>query len=183
MDKKSSDNVKIRCSDILRLWSRGGDSGAPVFKLRGLTTGIEVFLVGIMWGGPVGDYSTTYISALDQIRKDLGQFHTYPRSPPQITSIEGPRNPPLPIFRKCRWYAHVAWEGTGPVEYEWSGVISGTGNPLISRPPRGSGWLTVEVTDLLDQSDRDSIYITAGGPRDNEHCWITLFPDSTQQRR
>ncbi|HEX2210803.1 MAG TPA: hypothetical protein VHG93_24180 [Longimicrobium sp.] len=59
----------LRCQDISRVWSQGGDSGAPVYVWL---SGNQVQLHGIMWGGPGSDYTTTYSSRLSGIEADLG---------------------------------------------------------------------------------------------------------------
>ncbi len=97
------------------------------------------------------------MSSLDQIERDLGELVVADWGGPWVNSIEGPRYPPLRVA--CTWLAH-AGGGAGPLEYEWSGALSGTGNPI--RGMAGSGWLKVKVTDLRGQSARDSIRIYAG---------------------
>ena len=59
----------LRCQDISRVWSEGGDSGAPVYVWIGDN---DVQLHGVMWGGPGSDYTTTYSSRLSGIEADLG---------------------------------------------------------------------------------------------------------------
>lgn len=59
----------LRCQDISRVWSEGGDSGSPVYVW---TANNDVQLHGVMWGGPGTDYSTTYSSRLAGIEADLG---------------------------------------------------------------------------------------------------------------
>lgn len=57
------------CQDESRIWSTFGDSGSPVFVTIG---GNNVQLRGVMWGGPKGDFTTTYSSPLSGIEADLG---------------------------------------------------------------------------------------------------------------
>lgn len=64
----------LRCQDISRVWSEGGDSGSPVYVYLGGSGSAEndVRLHGVMWGGPGSDYTTTYSSRLAGIEADLG---------------------------------------------------------------------------------------------------------------
>ena len=59
----------LRCQDVSRVWSEGGDSGSPVYVWL---SDNDVQLHGVMWGGPGSDYSTTYSSRLAGIEADLG---------------------------------------------------------------------------------------------------------------
>jgi hypothetical protein len=67
----------LRCQDISKVWSQGGDSGSPVFVYVGGTGTAEndVRLHGVMWGGPGSDYTTTYSSRLAGIEADLGALN------------------------------------------------------------------------------------------------------------
>ncbi|MET0396831.1 MAG: hypothetical protein ABW277_08420 [Longimicrobiaceae bacterium] len=59
----------LRCQDISKVWSEGGDSGSPVYVW---VANNDVQLHGVMWGGPGTDYTTTYSSRLAGIEADLG---------------------------------------------------------------------------------------------------------------
>jgi hypothetical protein len=64
----------LRCQDISKVWSQGGDSGSPVYVYIGGsgTAENDVRLHGVMWGGPGSDFTTTYSSRLSGIEQDLG---------------------------------------------------------------------------------------------------------------
>lgn len=68
----------LRCQDISKVWSEGGDSGSPVFVYIGGAGAAEndVQLHGVMWGGPGTDYTTTYSSRLVGIEADLGALNS-----------------------------------------------------------------------------------------------------------
>lgn len=68
----------LRCQDISKVWSEGGDSGSPVYVYVGGAGAAEndVRLHGVMWGGPGSDYTTTYSSRLSGIEADLGALNT-----------------------------------------------------------------------------------------------------------
>jgi hypothetical protein len=68
---------ELRCQDISKVWSQGGDSGSPVFVYVGGAGAAEndVRLHGVMWGGPGADYTTTYSSRLAGIEADLGTLN------------------------------------------------------------------------------------------------------------
>jgi hypothetical protein len=59
----------LRCQDISKVYSAGGDSGSPMYVWIGNN---QVELQGILWGGPGSDYTTTYSSRLAGIEYDLG---------------------------------------------------------------------------------------------------------------
>jgi hypothetical protein len=65
---------ELRCQDISKVWSEGGDSGSPMYVALVGTGDAEndVQLYGILWGGPNGDWNTTYSSRLSGIEQDLG---------------------------------------------------------------------------------------------------------------
>ena len=62
------------CQDVSKVWSQGGDSGAPMYVYLGGAGAAEndVHLYGILWGGPAGDATTSYSSRLSGIETDLG---------------------------------------------------------------------------------------------------------------
>ena len=62
----SGSRVHQICQTFVDADVAGGDSGSPVFKI---TSGDNVELVGILWGGGTGYY---VMSPLSQIRKELG---------------------------------------------------------------------------------------------------------------
>ena len=52
LSQSGSPAYYILCSDDSKLWSDGGDSGAPIFKWYG-SPDTTVYWAGILWGGPV----------------------------------------------------------------------------------------------------------------------------------
>jgi hypothetical protein len=67
----------LRCQDISKVWSEGGDSGSPVYVWL---SNNDVQLHGVMWGGPGSDFTTTYSSRLGGIEADLGALDNLCRS-------------------------------------------------------------------------------------------------------
>jgi hypothetical protein len=63
----------LRCQDVSKVWSEGGDSGSPVYVWL---SNNDVQLHGVMWGGPGTDYTTTYSSRLAGIEADLGALNS-----------------------------------------------------------------------------------------------------------
>jgi hypothetical protein len=57
------------CQDESTVYSEQGDSGSPMYVWQGDGT---VHLQGILWGGPPGDWNTTYSSRLGGIEADFG---------------------------------------------------------------------------------------------------------------
>ena len=64
----------LRCQDVSKVWSEGGDSGSPMYVQVGGAgdPANDVQLYGILWGGPSTDWTTTYSSRLSGIEADLG---------------------------------------------------------------------------------------------------------------
>ncbi|HEX7241961.1 MAG TPA: hypothetical protein VF263_16885 [Longimicrobiaceae bacterium] len=65
---------QLRCQDVSRAWSEGGDSGSPMYVSLGGAgdAANDVQLYGVLWGGPSTDWTTTYSSRLSGIEQDLG---------------------------------------------------------------------------------------------------------------
>ena len=79
-------------------------------------------------------------------------------------SIAGPSE--VPAGEYCTWYANVT--GGGPqYQYQWSGVLSGTG-PEVSGTLYSSGTLNLTVTDDVGQQDGDQLYITVTSGEEEE---------------
>lgn len=183
VDGREKHGYWIYCSHKLKLHASGNDSGAPVFMIDEFSRdSSDVNLVGIVWGRNRED-TTIYISGMDQIRKDfrdLGDFLTYfhrDSLPPSINDIDGPRNPPKedpPAFFECKWFADVKSEGMHPPTYEWSGVLSGTGDTLWAKTPDTAGWLFVKLTDAAGQTAEDSAFIVPVDDNDDEEDCIKV---------
>ena len=58
----------------------------------------------------------------------------------------------------CTWYADVR-AGRGPFQYLWSGVLSGSTSGVSGRV-MGSGWLNLEVRDVLGGYSSRSLYVS-----------------------
>lgn len=71
-------NSNVDCQYESDLWSEGGDSGSPIWRsYDGVDPGPPdspegVELVGILWGGPVGQSTVTWFSVYDLVERDLG---------------------------------------------------------------------------------------------------------------
>jgi hypothetical protein len=67
---------QLVCQYIGSIWSEGGDSGSPIFYVDvsgpNPGSGSNINFSGILWGGPVGDFTTTYWSTAAGIRQDFG---------------------------------------------------------------------------------------------------------------
>ena len=66
----SGSNVTQLCQNVVSATVGSGDSGSPVFRI---TSGDNVTLVGILWGGS-GSNLFIY-SPLDQVKADVGSFN------------------------------------------------------------------------------------------------------------
>jgi hypothetical protein len=62
---------KLRCQDVSNVYSEGGDSGSPMYVWLGND---QIEMYGLLWGGPAGDWNTTYSSRLGGIEADLGSL-------------------------------------------------------------------------------------------------------------
>ena len=58
----------FNCQWISKTWSEPGDSGSPMFTEP---AGADVGLAGLLWGGPIGDWTTTYYSPMSGIATDF----------------------------------------------------------------------------------------------------------------
>ena len=140
----------INCNDVID-YSRGpGDSGSPVFAYNDGTAQLR----GIHWGYIPAPWNDGVMSDLVQIGQDLGSMWILDPGPPSVY-ISGPSE--VPPETACRWDANTT--GMTPLRYLWSGVLHGTAS-YVHDIVWESGWLKVEVTDPLDRSAQDSIYVT-----------------------
>ena len=157
------DGVTRLCSDLTELNTKPGDSGAPVFSW--ISGDSAATLVGINFASKhkrlkkcalfCKKFVGAYFSNLGQVQKDLGEFWAYDPGPPRIYQIRGPSN--IKPATPCSW-AGLVNGGLKP-SYEWSGVLTGGGNPVRGTVSE-SGYLKLTVRDLFARSDRDSIHIT-----------------------
>ena len=156
-DLKSDTDGKWRlCSDVVDFYSDGGDSGAPVFLYNGDDPAEgEAVLKGIVWG--YGNTGST-VSNLGQIRKDLGGLWVYDAGPPIIQQLYGPTV--VPPNHMCVWISET-W-GMYPFHHYWSGVIERftEESPNLLGVVEETGWLKLEVLDILDRSAKDSLHVT-----------------------
>ena len=71
--------AQLVCQYVGSIWSQGGDSGSPILRtnISGPDPGTvgNVNFSGILWGGPQGDFTTTYWSPASGIRHDFGSVH------------------------------------------------------------------------------------------------------------
>lgn len=70
---KAGQEVWILCNDVSSVWSKGGDSGSPMFR----PSGQNVQLLGILWGGPPGNFNETWHSPCANIAQDLPFYQAY----------------------------------------------------------------------------------------------------------
>jgi hypothetical protein len=118
---------------VASLYSKPGDSGSPIFSAGGpfsffIPTPIwpdSAAFHGILWGGPVGDFTTSYYSALTGVETDLGySFDVVAPSappptvdPPTWVSIDfGPDQ--VKPNEVCTWFGS-AGGGDPPYTLKW----------------------------------------------------------------
>lgn len=142
------------CSGVGHIGVYGGDSGAPVFRYK--RSDLTVELKGIVWVGEEGG-TNTYFSNYERIERDLGGMWVYDPGPPVIRYITGP--PWVPRGWECGW--NSSSDGMYPFHHYWSGVLTGfTGERHgILGSPEESGWLKLEVVDILGRRVQDSVYV------------------------
>jgi hypothetical protein len=68
-DDDTDTGLTLLCQHQARLFSDSGDSGSPVFELL---SGNRAVLLGVLWGGPKDDLTTTFYSALPDVEAELG---------------------------------------------------------------------------------------------------------------
>lgn len=69
----------LRCQTVSTVWSEHGDSGSPMFRDSANSgqpsSSNAATLLGVLWGGPGGDWNTTWHSPLANIENDLGSLY------------------------------------------------------------------------------------------------------------
>lgn len=63
----------FNCQWVSKTWSEPGDSGSPMFTEP---TGSDVGLAGVLWGGPPGDWTTTWYSPMAGVASDFWSLGT-----------------------------------------------------------------------------------------------------------
>ncbi|MDE2872603.1 MAG: hypothetical protein OXQ94_13065 [Gemmatimonadota bacterium] len=172
VDWFSTGGMVIKCSDVVDYSNDPGDSGSPVFEYdddRGTAQ-----LRGIHWGWIAFPWHDGVMSDLGQIVDDLGAMWVLDPGPPSIY-IDGPTE--VPEETECRWESDA--RGMYPFTYVWSGVLVG-GDSYVTGIVWESGWLKVEVTDLLDRTAQDSIFVTV--IEDDGDGQQPVMPEGCDQR-
>lgn len=111
----------LPCQWEALVWSEGGDSGSPMFK-QSASNGNHVALWGILWGGPAGDWTTTWYSPISGVNNDLGSLAIAcdPAAsecyPPVYAAINGPST--IKRAGTYTWSA-MANHGDGTYTYRW----------------------------------------------------------------
>ena len=170
-DKTSIAGWRILCAWTADYDSDGGDSGAPVVWVDPADETFKV-AAGVHSGG---NSSLAVFSATSQWKYEIEQDYggTYCEAswcgPDPRASISGPSIVPN-TWQQCSWGAS-ATRGIPPYTFSWSGVASGTGSNLFASVS-GAGWLTVEVTDAIDNTDTASLYITIDSEAEPEECQL-----------
>jgi hypothetical protein len=118
----------LPCQWVALVWSEHGDSGSPMFQQNGPHEPLagEVGLWGILWGGPPGDWTTTWYSPISGVEHDLGVLTVEPPpAPPPAVAIVGPYEVQQHVH--CTWTSNLSG-GVSPFTYEWrrDGSVVGT---------------------------------------------------------
>ncbi|GIW53352.1 MAG: hypothetical protein KatS3mg081_2707 [Gemmatimonadales bacterium] len=154
--------ARLICQGLANYDADPGDSGAPVVRV--LSDGTLVAL-GIHGGEDVANPGWGYkvFSPTGQWRSELGNDIggtlqvTADWAPPPVVSISG--HTYLPPGLSCTWTASASGGVPPYASYQWSGVLSGSGNQ-ITGVVWESGWLYVQVTDSAGHVGENSIFIT-----------------------
>lgn len=165
----------FRCQTVALLWSEGGDSGSPIFNISRRRVPPDpdwVILYGVLWGGPPGDYTTTWYSPISGVDTDLGTYYVCDGSgfgcvpsPLTTVTINGPSSVQENDF--CTWFASVS-DGTPPYSYSWrkGAAPVGSGSELNMETGTNGFTLTLDVTDSGGRfgSDVIAVTVTPSGP-------------------
>ena len=138
------DGITRLCADRVDYSTNEGDSGGPVFALKGDGT---IELRGITFGRAEypGDNYDGLMSNLGQIENDLGPLTVFDPGSASVT-ILGPTE--VRTGDECRWDA-VITGGLAPFsDVQWSGAISASGGSIYATPS-ASGQIQALVTDRL----------------------------------
>lgn len=141
----------LPCQWEALVWSEGGDSGSPIFQQAGSSEpdASRVSLWGVLWGGPVGDWTTTWYSPISGVEQDLGTLNVTcdPNVstcyPPPYATINGYMT--IKTAGTYTWTAS-AYHGDGTYTYQW-----------YYRPDGAGTWSSVgtgtSVSRYVDSSD------------------------------
>lgn len=136
-----------------------GDSGSPVFG--NLNIHGHAHLSGVLFAANP-DAKRTYFSPMSQVRADISGLVTHgdppdpPPPPPLSVDIQGPTT--VPPNETCTWWA-TGTGGEAPFNYQWSGVLSGTGSQIWGSLS-SSGTLRVDISSSDSQEAWDELWVT-----------------------
>lgn len=149
-------DVHLLCQTFVDAGVDGGDSGSPVFSI---TSGDNVSLVGILWGGTSSSF---VMSPLASIQDELGTV-TATAGQPLSVAIAGPTAVKPRV--ECIWRANVSG-GMPPYSYEWR--VSTFPFEVQSYYPEM--WYTNDA-----RSFRAHLWVTdAGNTTVNVSTWVTV---------
>lgn len=161
----------FECTDRVDFSMHDGDSGSPVFYLRGDGA---AELRGIAYGTIDGPYNDALISDMHQVQLDLGELIVYDPGPMAI-AITGPTE--VAQGQTCAWTATITG-GLKPISGQWSGVLSesvggalGDGASIqISGTVTSSGYLYLNLTDYYGRTASSSFYVLIN-PNAQNNCY------------
>ncbi|MFG0253005.1 MAG: hypothetical protein ACF8NJ_09050 [Phycisphaerales bacterium JB038] len=170
------------CQWAALVWSRPGDSGAPIFQQNG-TSGQgagEVTLWGILHSGPDGDWTTTYYSPVSGVEQDLGTLAVSCPSapaacdPPLFGSVSGPSY--ISSTGQYTWTAS-ATGGNGGYGFVWERRVNHQTSTCVYQ----TAWSQVGTGDtlqltvpMLDYDFQLRAKISSGGQTIYKYHQVTL---------
>ena len=114
----------LPCQWEARVWSEPGDSGSPMFQQTGPLEpeAGRISMWGVLWGGPVNDWTTTWYAPISAVEQDLGSlnFTCDPNAssciPPPYATISG-----YPTIKRQGEYTYTVtpYHGDGSYTYAW----------------------------------------------------------------
>lgn len=155
------------CQWEARVWSEHGDSGSPIFQQNGPfePEASQITLWGVLWGGPPGDWTTTWYSPISAVKSELGSLNIVcnPAAStcyaPVVAVING-----LRTIRQQGYYTYSvsAAHGDGSYTYAWQ-VCNESGTGCINK---GTG-------------SSISLYFSSGDPAVTVRCTVSSAGQQT----
>lgn len=167
----------LPCQWEAMVWSEHGDSGSPIFQQNGSSEpdASRVSLWGILWGGPIGDWTTSWYSPLSGVENDLGTLNVV--CDPNVTTCYPPPHAAIDGFLTIKTEGTYTWDanashGDGTYTYQWH-----------YQPDGSSTWYSLgtgsSASRYVDGSDYPGfalrLVVSSAGMSDTEEVYVAVL--------